>query len=211
MERLCYRGGSMNPTLIVSDIIGVVPYEGRTIRVGDVIVFNGQDDGRMTVHRVVLARSGRIITRGDNNSANDPYGIKAEQVIGQVVCAWRGKRCRRVHGGPVGRLHALRVRAVRRMGRSASFLLHPIYVACARSGIVSRFFSLQSRTRVISIQRPSGTELQLLLGRTRIGILPPFAKRWQIRRPFGLFIAENRLPSASGMRTRVQRSGSALQ
>jgi signal peptidase len=195
MKRLMYSGNSMSPTLKVPDTIVITPFNCHRIRVGDVIVFTAPDDGRTIVHRVVRIQPERMITRGDNNSANDPYNIEPKQVIGQVVCAWRGRRKRIIRGGFAGQMQALLIRAIRKLDKTASLLLRPIYVCFAEFGITRRIFSLNSRVRIIQIQRPYGVELQLFIYDLRIGTLSPPAKRWNIRRPFRLFIAEDQLPT----------------
>ena len=47
-------GSSMNPTLKPHDILQVVPYIGRKIRGGDVIVFLPPGSNRKVTHRVLL-------------------------------------------------------------------------------------------------------------------------------------------------------------
>jgi len=63
-----YVGPSMNPLLMGGDGLHIVPYKGRPIRPGDVIVFIRPGGETKVVHRVVSVDSRGIKTRGDNPS-----------------------------------------------------------------------------------------------------------------------------------------------
>jgi hypothetical protein len=49
--------------------------------------------------------------------------------------------------------------------------------------------------RIISLNRPEGAELQLLVGQRVIGRRPAGRRYWLIRRPFMSFVDEKSLPS----------------
>jgi len=99
-----YTGPSMNPTLRASDILHIVPYKHRRIRLGDVIVFVPSEGGRPIVHRAVSKNVRGVMTRGDNNTRVDPCVLEPSRIIGQVTFAQSGDKWRRVYGGTVGRV-----------------------------------------------------------------------------------------------------------
>lgn len=189
-----YIGSSMNPTLKPGDRLDTVPYDGQKIRRGDVIVFISPLDESKAVHRVVSMDSKGIKTRGDNCNRIDPYVLSPDQILGRVISVHRKNRRRRIFGGYLGRVFAGTARVVTALDVSASFLLRPFYHRLARSRILRRWKPVWLEPRVISFSHPGGTELQLLMGRWVIGRRLPGMARWNIRRPFRLFVDENSLP-----------------
>ena len=202
-----YRGASMHPTLKAPDTLQVVPYQRRKIQRGDVIVFFPPGRGHRVIHRIVSVSVKGIRTRGDNNTDIDPWNLSPESIVGRVVSAHRGKRKRRVFGGPVGHALAVTRRALRTMDSRVSSLIRPIYYWLNQAGIFRRMYPARMKMRVVSYNRPLGTELQLLMGRRLIGRLLPGRKQWVIRRPFRLFVDEESLPEnkeeISGFRFQV--------
>ena len=112
---ISYAGPSMNPILKSGDLLEVVPYNGRRIQRGDVILFFCEDEDRKVVHRVVAMHDRGVRTRGDNNGRIDPRIVSPGQVLGHVVRAQRGRRWRRIAGGWAGQWTA---RVARLMGRA---------------------------------------------------------------------------------------------
>jgi hypothetical protein len=196
-ESITYAGPSMNPTLKAGDRLHVLPYDERKIRLGDVIVFMPPEDGRKVTHRVISIYPDGIRTRGDSCPQLDPWVLSPDQILGRVAYAYRGKRKRRISGGPIGQLYALTFRAVHAFDVVVSSMIHPLYRRLARSGFLGRWLHGWIKTRVLSFDRPGGTELHLLLGRRLIGRRPPGEAHWQIRRPFRFFVDEATLPENS--------------
>ena len=187
-----YTGPSMNPTLKATDILHILPYNGGKIKRGDVIVFQnpeGEGKNRIT-HRVISSDSNGIGTQGDNNCNVDYFLLKPGDVIGKVVSVRRGRRDIRIYGGKIGELTFFKNRAVRRLNRAISVLLHPAYRCLSRTGIFRLWLPSSMKPRVIAVKRPFGTEFQLLIGKHLIGRRLPYNGKWQIRRPFRLFIDE---------------------
>jgi signal peptidase I len=185
----------MNPTLRAGDGLQVEPYEGKTIRVGDVVIFNSPEEDRKITHRVMSVNSKEIRTRGDNNKNTDPWVLSPESIIGRVICAQRGNRRKKVFAGTTGRLYAIVVRIIKVLDSRITLLLRPVYRWMMRIGILRKRMQPLIETQIISFDRPEGTELQLLMGRRVIGRLRPGKSQWQIRRPFRLFVDEERLPT----------------
>ena len=189
-----YRGPSMSPTLKPLDMLHVVPYDGRRIRPGDVVVFRHPSSSHKVVHRVVSAGPGGVRTRGDNCLAADTWVLDPDSILGYVSHADRGNKRVRIYGGPAGRLCAFGPRLFLLVRSALYFVLRPVYLLLARSGVGRRLVPIQDKTRIVCFKRPSGVELQLLLGRHVIATRCGETDRWMIRPPFRLFIDERSLP-----------------
>lgn len=185
-----HTGTSMNPTLCELDVLEIAPYGNQPIRVGDVILFLLFKGDKPVVHRVVRISPEGIRTRGDSNNRMDTWVLSPEDIIGKVIRAVRGKRRRPIYGGTAGRAWSLGVGGFTMLVRSLSF---PYYFI-ARWGNLGHWVPIQQWMRIITINKPSGTELQLVLGRWLVGRCNPGMDHWQIRRPFRLFVDERSLP-----------------
>ena len=196
-KSIVYVGPSMNPILKAPDRLQVVPYQGKRIRPGDVIVFRPPGSKDMAVHRVISVNAQGVRTRGDKNSDIDSWILSSDCIVGRVVSAQWGNRRRSIYGGLRGRLYSLAVRAICMIDSKISSLLHPIYHRLAQTGALRPWLPARIQTRVLSFDRSTGTELQLLMGRRVIGRLLPGRNEWMIQRPFRLFINEASLPRRS--------------
>jgi signal peptidase len=189
-----YIGTSMSPVLKTGDRLQVNPYNRQEIRRGDVVTFIPPGGDSKIVHRVISVNSDGIKTRGDNCDYEDDWVLKRENILGRVVAAQREKRRWRVFGGPMGQLFAAVLRVIHVIDLGFSCLLHPVYKRLSRSDIFRRWLPSRMRPRVISFNRDSGTEMQLVMGRKVIGRRLPGKTGWNIRRPFRLFVDEKSLP-----------------
>jgi hypothetical protein len=190
-------GPSMNPTLEQSDMLEVMPGSGL-LRRGDVILFLSPDGGQAVVHRIIEGGSRGIRTRGDNNPREDPWLLQRSDVVGRVVAAQRSGRRRKIAGGQSGLLLARFVRLRRVLGRSFSTLLHPVYDALARGGVVRRLLPAWLKPHVVSFQAKGCVHHRLMLGRRLIGDYDAKAGCWRIRRPFRLLVSEVEIHISSG-------------
>ncbi|UCD84934.1 MAG: S26 family signal peptidase [Deltaproteobacteria bacterium] len=188
-----YSGPSMSPTFKTLDGLRIVPYGGRPIRPGDIIVFSPPGLSRKVTHRVISVDSEGIRTRGDNNPYDDPWVITPDQVLGRVACSQRRSWQLPIYGGVVGRLYAAAVRAIHLIDVNVSQIFHPAYHRLARTNIF-RLVTVRFKTRILSFNRPTGTEMQLVIGHYVVGLRPPGQNKWQIRRPFRLLVDETALP-----------------
>lgn len=196
-KRITYTGPSMNPTLKAGDRLHLVPYDGRKIQPGDVIVFHPPKERRKITHRVISVGSEGIKTCGDKCSRPDPWVLVPDHILGRVVFAYRGKKRRRVFGGPFGRLTVLPLRMFRIIDFRISPLGHPLYLWLAQSRLLKRWLHPFIKTRVVTFRRPKGEELHLLLGRRVIAKRLQGSTRWHIQRPFRLLVDETCLPKTS--------------
>ncbi len=169
---LFYKGPSMNPVLNSPDVLHVVPYDERRIRCGDVVVFRSPDGGCNIVHRVVSINTEEIRTKGDNNGHADSWVLKRENIMGRVDWIERGDTKIRIYGVLAGRTQAVALKLVRALGSSACCLLRPLYVCLAQNRVLKRWFTSRAAMRIISLNRPEGEELQLLVGQRVIGRRP---------------------------------------
>jgi len=193
-----YLGPSMKPILKPGDRLQIIPYSAEKVRRGDVIVFIPPGGVTKVIHRVVSMDSQGVRTRGDNSTHVDPWTLSPNDVLGRVVSVKRGKRRLRIIGGVMGQLFSLTYRAVQTIDSTLSYVLRPGYRRLATNGIFRSWLPDQMKPRVISFNRPAGTELQLLLGRCVIGRCLPGKNEWNIRRPFRLFVDEEALPENPG-------------
>lgn len=83
-QTLYVRSGSMRPTLPVGSLTVYRPVDASSLHAGDVIVFrkpSGHGSGELVTHRIVRVETGphgrQFVTRGDANSAPDPWRIPA--------------------------------------------------------------------------------------------------------------------------------------
>jgi signal peptidase I len=192
---LNYVGPSMHPTLEVGDGLQVLPYHGRQIRCGDVVVFPHPSKQSLVVHRVVRVDGQGIRTRGDNSPADDPWVLAADRILGQVSNVRRRGRQVALAAGPQGRLAGAVSRFRNQVRRAVSVGLRPAYGYFSRRRLSGRWPALRCSVRIVQFNRPQGVERQLFLGRYRVGRLAPGATQWQIRPPFRLLIDVRSLPT----------------
>jgi hypothetical protein len=187
-----YIGGSMYPSFRNKDRLVYVPYGGRKIEPGDVVVMDAPD-GRKVVHRVLRIDGDKIATMGDSCLNPDSWLLSPEEVAGQVVYACRGGKQWRVHGGLRGRVYAAPVRRIRT-------ILNILYRLSGRfcdllAGSMA-FNLLSPNPKFLAFQRPEGKEMQILMGRYVIGRRRP-GGQWQIMPPFKLFLKKETLDNSS--------------
>jgi len=199
-KRIHYMGSSMSGTFRPGDLLYVVPYEGEEVRCGDVIVFIPPGRERRVVHRVVSVSPGGIRTQGDNSSKEDPYFLKPEHIIGRVMYAKGRRKWRRVPGGVGGKWRACKLRTVRRLDSRVSSWIVPLLRRLLPVESIRRLVRKRVPLRIIAIDRPNGTEFQLLLGRMILGRLLPGRQNWNLRRTIGLLVGEESLPSEKNAR-----------
>jgi SynChlorMet cassette protein ScmC len=199
-----YVGPSMNPTLREPEIMEILPYDSRPLRVGDVVFFLPPEADRPVVHRVVRVTPAGISTLGDNNTQEDILLLQPKSIKGQVVAAWRGQKRRKIAGGYQGRLTSRRLRWRRVLDRGVSPLLHPLYQALSHRGLIAWLVPAPFRPRVVVFHVRGRDQFQLLLGQRIIGSYDDHRHQWQIQRPFQLFVDGRVLPSKQD-RDRVNR------
>ncbi len=200
-----YAGSSMHPTLREPEMLEVVPYGDRPVRVGDVALFLPLDAQQPLVHRVVRVTPAGIATLGDNNVREDAFLLPPCNIQGRVVAAWRGQRRRTIAGGLRGRLTGRGLRWGLGLFRGASPVLHPLYQALSRRGWIARWLPPALRPRVVVFHVRGQDQYRLLLGRRVIGRYEALAQQWRIQRPFHLLVDGKALPSRQG-RNRVNRT-----
>ena len=189
-----YVGPSMNPTLREPEIMEIMPYDSRPLRVGDVVFFLPPEADQPVVHRVVRVTPAGISTLGDNNTQEDAFLLQPKSIKGQVVAAWRGQKRRKIAGGLQGRLTSRWLRWRRVLDRGVSPLLHPLYQALSHWGLIAGLLPAPFRPRVVVFHAQGRDQFQLLLGQRIIGRYDDQRHQWQIQRPFRLFVDGRALP-----------------
>src|ERR1035437_8785058 len=189
-----YVGPSMNPTLREPEIMEIMPYDSRPLRVGDVAFFLPSEADQPVVHRVVRVTPAGISTLGDNNTREDAFLLQPKSIKGQVVAAWYGQKRRKIAGGLPGRLTSRRLRWRRVLDRGVSPLLHPLYQALSRWKLIARVLPVSLRPRVVVFHARGRDQFQLLMGQRIIGRYDDQRHQWQIQRPFQLFVDGRALP-----------------
>jgi hypothetical protein len=187
----------MNPTLREPELLEIVAYKNRTIKVGDVVFFLSPKMKQQVVHRVVRFTPQGIATRGDNNSQEDHYRIKSDDILGRVVATWRGSKRRTITGGRQGLWSSRWIRWQCKFDRRASFLLHPMYHALGYWGYLSHIIPNSFRPRVVVFQINEESRPYLFVGKRLIGRYDGKNHQWQISRPFRLIVNEDSLNTPS--------------
>ena len=185
-----YVGPSMNPTLREPEMMEIVPYDNRALRVGDVVFFLPPQNDYPVVHRVARVTPAGMSTLGDNNIQEDPFLLQPKDIKGQVVAVWRGQKRRKIPGGLQGQLTSRWLRWRRIPGNGMSHLLHPLYHALSRGGLIARWLPAPLRPRVVVFQTQGQDQFRLLWGQHIIGRYDDQKRQWQIQRPFRLFVNE---------------------
>lgn len=189
-----YVGPSMNPTLREPEMMEVMPYDSRPLRVGDVAFFLSPEAALPIVHRIVRVTPAGISTLGDNNTQEDTFLLQPEDIKGQVMAVWRGRKRREIAGGLQGRLTGRWLRWRRLLDRGVSPLLHPLYHALSHRGLITWLVPAPFRPRVVVFHAQGQDQFRLLLGQHLIGRYDDQKRQWQIRRPFRLFVDGRALP-----------------
>jgi len=211
MSFAAYTGSSMYPTLREPEMVELVPYGNRPVRVGDVVFFLPPGEVNPVVHRVVRATPEGLSTLGDNNTREDAFLLKPERIQGQVVAAWRGQKRRRIPGGWQGRLVCRRLRWRLGLFRGSSPLLHPLYQALCRRGWIARLLPAPFRPRVVVFQVRGRPHFRLLLGKRIIGRYDDHRNQWLIQRPFHLIVDGRALPGKQDKNRQRRKAWTAWQ
>jgi hypothetical protein len=183
----------MNPTLREPELMEIVPYGDRPVRVGDVVLFLPPQGDQPVVHRVARVTTAGISTFGDNNAQEDTFLLQPQHIEGQAVAAWRGQQRRTIPGGLRGHLTARWLRW-RRIPKHRVFqLLHPLYDALSRCGLIARFLPAPFRPRAVVFHNRGQNQFRLLLGHHVVGQYDNRTRRWKIQRPFSLVVNEREL------------------
>jgi hypothetical protein len=189
-----YVGPSMNPTLREPEIMEIMPYDSRPLRVGDVVFFLSREADQPVVHRIIRVTPVGISTLGDNNTQEDTLLLQPKNIKGRVVAAWRGQKRRKIAGGYQGRLTSCWLRRRRVLDRGVSPLLHPLYQALSHWKLIAWALPASFRPRIVVFHARGRDQFQLLLGQRIIGRYDDQRHQWRIQRPFQLFVDGRVLP-----------------
>jgi signal peptidase len=189
-----HSGTSMNPTLSSVDLLEIEPYRHKKPRTGDVILFVPPNENYYVVHRIIRATSNGYRTRGDNCSCFDEWVLKTEHILGQVIGAQKDSCHRKVIGGFQGKLFSIYCRVQKYVLILLTKNLGPVYRSLCTDGFLNRLIPFRLQPQVASFKTGSNDSHKLLLGKRVIGSYNESLLKWQIKRPYRLFVNESSLP-----------------
>jgi hypothetical protein len=193
-----YKGRSMNPTLMEPELMEVCPVLADKIRTGDVIFFqHPQNRIKYVVHRVVDVSNGLFRTRGDNNRHTDTFSVTADQIVGLVIASWRGDRRRIIKGGVPGRLTSwVLVGSIYAFEIGRRLLVKPYQLlSLICPPLAHRMLPDKLRLRIIQYPEHAHWRCQIFMGKKLIGGFNAETGKWEIRRPYRLFVDVRKLPN----------------
>ncbi|BAI60954.1 conserved hypothetical protein [Methanocella paludicola SANAE] len=196
-KQIVYTGNSMYPLFRDLDVLYIAPC--NNIQSGDVIVFKWKDeyDSQIIAHRVISIHQNGVTTKGDNNILPDRGFRTPEYIMGMVYYVKHGKRISRVYNGGCGIIFSKIYGYILSVNALLLKVLNWPYRILSRFGICRAILPRFIKYRVITIKRPDGDELLLVVGQHMLGKYVPATGKWNIRPPFRLFIDDKSLPKPS--------------
>ena len=185
---LAFRGSSMEPTLCAGQMLEIASCALDQARLGDVIAFRKAGWDEVVVHRVIGRGPHGLRTCGDSNEGEDPWLVRAEELAGRVVAAWRGSRRTVVAGGRLGQLRVLGLRARGQMMWMARVVLRSPYRWLAAWRIFGRLLPPSVRPRLVRFQTQGGHRLRVMVGKRVAGWFDEQLGEWVIQRPYRLLV-----------------------
>lgn len=184
-----YTGPSMIPTFCPGHLLYVRP-TAHDITSGDVIVFADPSGNSYVVHRIVAMTDTEFVTRGDNNSSNDPFPILSDQVIGRVEIVDNQGCLKLVQGGNRGLWGAWIRWGIRRADRWLRHAFRLPYQALRNSSVFRRFFSrwFSCHLKVVRLKTPDGPLFKTTYRGRTVACWWPKLNRFECRKPFDLVI-----------------------
>ena len=192
-----YTGNSMKPTFRPLDDLIIESRKIHDVKTGDIIVFHPSKGSQSIVHRVIEIKGAGLVTQGDNNVNADNQLVTSENLIGKVVAYERNGKRKPVTGGQIGNSKLAVIRSRRKLLNQLlkSGLLQktkhlivgiPLYYAVPFHKI----------THTLLLKVGDEYQLQLFIGKLKIGKFPDKNQNWQINRFLRPFINISKLPEA---------------
>ena len=191
---IAHIGSSMNPTLSKWDILEIESCSHKRPKIGDIILFRAPHYDNFVIHRIFEINPEGFKTKGDNSDRVDPWVLQQNDVFGRVIAAHQGDKRRKIAGGSIGRLTGLSCLIGRKTNGLMVKLLGPVYRSFCSSGILHWLIPVRLTPQIATFESDINTSHKLLLGRRIIGSYDESLLRWQIRRPYRLFVDEKSLP-----------------
>lgn len=187
-------GPSMNPTLKAQDLLEIKTFHNQRPQVGDIIFFQPPGHDIYVVHRIISITANGYLSRGDNSNNADPWFLEKNNIYGRVIAAHQGNRRRKIAGGIIGRLTGFSCQTQQKLMSLAIKLFGSIYRSLLTDGILRWLIPVRLTPQVATFKSATIASHRLLLGSRIIGSYDESLLRWQIRRPYRLFIDESSLP-----------------
>jgi signal peptidase I len=184
--RYIYNGTSMNPLFHAGQVLYVHP-TARELSVGDIIVFNDPINKVNVVHRIVAISDNHLITRGDNNSLDDPVPVQFSQVLGKVQTAEDNTAFKKVRGGRIGLWGSIIGRMLRGINHWGTHNLGFPYRALRRSRIMQHLW--RPVIVKIHVQTNEGSFLiKYIYKHHTVAIWDPLQQQFTCSKPFDLVL-----------------------
>ncbi len=183
-----YTGNSMKPTFKPLDNL-LIEFKGvYEVRIGDIVVFDSTNNTQRIVHRVISKNELGLITQGDNILHPDRDIVTSRGLIGRVRAFERGGKTITVRGGKIENYRVKLRRYFRKLGKQlkkSKYLVrfNSIYAAIPLHKVIP----IQKMTHTVFLKVENEYELQLFLGKFRIGKFTSKDCIWRILwfiRPF---------------------------
>ena len=187
-----YKGPSMNPTITENDLLEITPYSQKAPEMGDVILFIPSEFHQPVIHRIIgLDRDG-YITRGDNCTKSDPWLTSPENILGQVVRAYRTTRKLTIHGRAAGMARGYYCRLRMRIYSGIFLFIRNVCLSIHNLVWSVNTFRPQCRPRIVCFSATRPYTYRVLLGRKTVGYFDHEQSRWHIKLRY-----RHRIPSSS--------------
>jgi signal peptidase I len=190
-----HTGHSMAPILLDQDLLEVSPHNDESIKKGNVIVFYSPDDGTIIAHRVTSVKSGGIVTRGDNNMAEDPWRLPHSAVIGKVMFASNRHGRRNVQRGLRDPIMARWLCSWNKLYHKSVYYIYQICPPISSQKMLPCLVISLFKPKVAVFKAEGDRKILLFFGKRIIGEYNVNKGRWQINKFYSLFIDSAALPN----------------
>lgn len=201
-----FSGNSMHPTLREPDYLEVVPYGTAKPRRGDVICFQSPGKAIMVVHRVMKVKPAGVITRGDNNPADDPGLLPFPEIKGRVSKTQGRKKRRRVQGGVRGMIDYYYARAYRKTRILAGAIYRIFLPAQFFNGRLHWLAPKNMRFQIVFFGKQPQGQLKILLEEKPVGY---YRGSWHIAYPWRLWVNPEQIRRAAQAYENARRQWAA--
>jgi len=188
-------GSSMYPTLKSPGYIDVQPYGNEKPRRGDIIHFRSPSSGTMVVHRVMKVRPQGLVTRGDNNTQNDPDLVPLLSVDGKVVAVKDAKGSRQLRGGPAGMTDFAYARLYCTFRIILGRIYRRLFPSYSLTGSLHRFTPKSVNFKIVFFGIPMRGHLKIMSGNICVGYYQKGV--WHITYPWRLWVDPTKIATAA--------------
>jgi signal peptidase I len=185
-----YSGRSMHPTFKNGYLIYTISKD--QINPSDIIVYKEMNSPKITVHRVMTISKTGLITRGDNNSHDDPLPIMVQQILGVVAFFEKKGHVKPV---PTGKVFLTWLKLKWKLRKALKIIRKPFfcfYRLLKKSNIIRIIFGkwFDSQISKIIFETSLGSLTKTIFMRKTIAVEWPHRHFYSYKKPFDLLIGE---------------------